>query len=69
MTRSRSRLPTGITRHVIGRRALRLNLPLAFLREERPLDEKNRDFQALIADLLKAGRVRHYEESTYLFDE
>lgn len=69
MTRTRSRLPTGITRHVIGRRALRLNLPLAFLREERPLDEKNRDFQALIADLLKAGRVRHYEESTYLFDE
>ncbi len=69
MTRTHSRLPTGITRHVIARRALRVNVPFAVLAEERPLDDKNRALQERIAVMLKAGQVRLYEESTYLFDE
>ncbi|MBI5879095.1 MAG: hypothetical protein HZB53_15720 [Chloroflexi bacterium] len=69
MARSRARLPTGITRHVIARRALRVNVPLAELGADRPLADKNRDLQERITAMLKAGQVRHYEESTYLFDE
>lgn len=69
MTRTRSRLPTGITRHIIARRALRVNVPLAVLAAEQPLEDKNRALQERIAAMLKAGQVRHYEESTYLFDE
>ena len=34
-------LPAGITRHVIPQRALRLNIPLHILQQDRPLEEKN----------------------------
>ena len=69
LTRNSAKLPTGITRHVIPKRALRVNLPLELLTADTPLDEKNRQFQELVASMLKAGRIRHYQESTYLFDE
>jgi hypothetical protein len=69
LTRNAAKLPTGITRHVIPRRALRVNLPLDALTSDIPLEDKNRDFHDLIASMLKAGRVRHYQESTYMFDE
>ena len=69
LTRNAAKLPTGITRHIIPKRALRLNMPLSILNAAEPLPEKNRALQAQIAEMLKAGRVRHYQESTYLFDE
>ena len=62
-------LPAGITRHLIPRRALRVNLPLAALGDARSLAEKN----AWLADWLKrhvaSKSVRYYQESTFLFDE
>ena len=69
LTRESAKLPTGITRHVIPRRALRVNLPLSVLNEDKPIEAKNRDLQEQIAAMLKSGRIRHYQESTYLFDE
>lgn len=62
-------LPAGITRHLIPRRALRVNLPLAALSGDRSLPEKN----AWLMDWLKrhvaSKSVRYYQESTFLFDE
>ncbi|TAN55141.1 MAG: hypothetical protein EPN19_03735 [Betaproteobacteria bacterium] len=62
-------LPAGITRHVIPRRALRINLPLTVLSGGASLPEKN----AWLADWLKqqlaSKTVRYYHESTFLFDE
>ena len=62
-------LPAGITRHLIPRRALRVNLPLAALGDARSLAEKN----LWLADWLKrhvaSKSVRYYQESTFLFDE
>ncbi len=69
LTRNDVKLPTGITRHLIPKRALRVNLPLAMLNEDKPLAEKNRDFQARIANMMRDGHIRYYQESTYLFDE
>jgi len=69
LTRNSAKLPTGITRHVIPKRALRVNLPLSLLSADTPLDDKNREFQNLVASMLKAGRIRHYQESTFMFDE
>ena len=69
LTRNSAKLPTGITRHLIPKRALRVNLPLTLLTADTPLDKKNREFQDLVASMLKAGRIRHYQESTFLFDE
>ncbi len=64
-----AKLPTGITRHIIPGRALRVNLPLEFLQGSRPLDQANAMLQKLIGERLRDHRVRFYPEATVLFDE
>ena len=63
------KLPTGITRHVIPHRALRVNLPLDVLRGSGSLEEKNAGLHDLIHARLLAHRVRVYPEPTVLFDD
>jgi len=62
-------LPAGITRHLIPRRALRINLPLTALGNDTSLAEKN----AWLLDWMRARvaskAARYYQESTFLFDE
>jgi len=64
------KLPTGITRHVIHGRALRLNVPLALLMDEkRTTEEKNDWLRNWSKQKLARREIRYYEESTFLFDE
>jgi len=63
------KLPTGITRHVIPRRALRLNTDIDFLWGDSPLAEKNRWLSEWTRHKLQSREIRYYEESTFLFDE
>jgi len=63
------KLPTGITRHVIPNRALRVNLPLELLRGAGSVEAKNAALTALIHERLLAHRVRLYPEPTVLFDD
>jgi hypothetical protein len=63
------KLPTGITRHVVESRALRVNVDVAALRERLPREAKQARLDEMIRARLTAGRVRHYAESTVLFDE
>lgn len=64
------KLPTGITRHVIHGRALRVNLPLAILMEEqRTTEQKNEWLRDWIKQKLACREIRYYQESTFLFDE
>ena len=64
------KLPTGITRHVIARRALRVNLPVSVLMDqERTTQAKNDWLSAWIKEKLARRQVRYYQESTFLFDE
>ena len=63
------RVPTGITRHIIPARALRVNIPLDILRAPRPLAEKNAWWHERIKARLSDNEIRFYQESTYLFDE
>jgi hypothetical protein len=63
------RVPTGITRHIIPARALRVNIPLDILRADLPLDEKNAWWHERIKAKLADNEIRFYQESTYLFDE
>ena len=63
------KLPTGITRHVIPNRALRVNLPLELLRGPGSVESKNATLSALIHERLLAHRVRVYREPTVLFDD
>jgi hypothetical protein len=63
-------LPPGVSRHIIQGRALRVNYPLAFLRDnETSLEAKNKHLQEWIRNKLAARSVRYYAESTYQFDE
>lgn len=66
---SGARLPAGITRHVIPQRALRLNVPLHILKQDRPVDEKNSWLLDKIKNHLINRQIRFYQEATVLFDE
>jgi len=69
LARNGAKLPTGITRHIIPRRALRINMPLDFLSSEMSLEEKNAWLHRWIRRKLQNKEVRFYEEPTFLFDE
>lgn len=64
------KLPTGITRHIIHGRALRVNVPLALLMDEkRTTEEKNEWLRKWSKEKLARREIRYYQESTFLFDE
>ena len=63
------KLPTGISRHIVPLRALRVNVDLALLRAPEPLEVKQARLDEEIRARLLAHRVRHYPEATVLFDE
>jgi len=62
-------LPRGITRHIIPERALRINIPLSVLKEDRSLADKETWMDQWWRDQLRLNAVRFYAESTFLFDE
>ncbi len=64
------KLPTGITRHIIQGRALRVNVPLSVLMDEhRTTEQKNEWLRDWIKQKLAHRQIRYYQESTFLFDE
>ncbi len=69
LARVGARLPAGITRHVIPRRALRINFPLSVLRDDWPLVEKNGYLKDWLKEKMANKEARFYQESTFLFDE
>lgn len=66
---SGGRLPSGITRHVIPGRALRVNTPLSWLAAPRHVAEKQAELEELLQRRWREHGVRYYAEPTYLFDE
>ena len=70
LARAGLRVPTGITRHIIPARALRVNVPLDLLRDPTAtLAEKNAWWHNHVKAKLADNEIRFYQESTYLFDE
>ena len=69
LVRKHQRIPAGITRHIIHGRALRVNYPLETLQADTPLKIKNQELAAWMQFRFTHRHVRHYTESTYLFDE
>jgi len=63
------KLPTGISRHIIPNRALKVNFPIEILRSRRSIAEKTLALQALVADRARRKAIRHYTEATFLYDE
>lgn len=63
------RIPSGITRIILPKRALRLNVPLDILRFEVSIEQKNFWLQNRINEQIKDKSIRFYREPTFLFDE
>jgi len=64
------KLPTGITRHMIQGRALRVNLPMSVLMDEhRTTEQKNEWLTNWTRQKLARREIRFYQEATFLFDE
>ncbi len=66
---NRSKLPMGVTRHIIPGRALRINIPLDILESDQPLAEKNAWLDGWIKEKMRERHVRYYQEPVFLFDE
>ena len=64
-----AKVPMGITRHLVGGRALGLDIPLEMFTDKQSLAEKNAWLEDLIARRLKANKVRLYQEPVFVFDE
>ena len=62
-------VPSGITRHIIPERALRINIPLDVLAADWVLAEKEAWLQRWWRERLDCNAIRFYAESTFLFDE
>jgi hypothetical protein len=69
VARSREKLPAGITRHMIPKRALRFDLPLWLLARNLSTEELNKRLVETIFNRIQEGRIRFYSESTFSFNE
>jgi len=63
------KLPAGITRHLIPKRALHLNLPLSMLRFTDSRIEVEKFLMDFINHKIHNNAIRFYSESTFFFDD
>ncbi len=63
------KLPAGITRVFLPKRALGLNVPLEIMKSELTLEDKNRWLEQYILHMVKNKTIRFYREPTFVFDE
>ena len=66
---SDTKLPAGITRHIIPGRALNVNIPLEFLQSSLTIEEKNIWLDKWLTDKIVERKVRYYHEPVFVFDE
>jgi len=69
LTHKSLKVPSGITRIILPKRALRINVPLDLLRFDVSIDQKNHWLQKRINNQIKDKSIRFYHEPTFLFDE
>jgi len=62
-------LPSGVTRVLLPKRALRFNLQLDFLRAKLTTEEKNLWLRETIQQKIADKCIRFYREPTFFFDE
>jgi len=63
------RVPSGVTRVLLPKRALRFNLQLEMLRAGLSVDEKEEWLQQTILEKVGDKSIRFYREPTFFFDE
>ncbi|MCJ7630442.1 MAG: hypothetical protein MUO50_18865, partial [Longimicrobiales bacterium] len=63
------RVPSGVTRVLLPKRALRFNIQLEMLRAGLSLEEKESWLQQTIIEKVEDKAIRFYREPTFFFDE
>ncbi|MFH1764221.1 MAG: hypothetical protein ABIF09_08525 [Gemmatimonadota bacterium] len=63
------RVPSGVTRVLLPKRALRFNIQLEMLRAGLSLEEKESWLQQTILEKVEDKAIRFYREPTFFFDE
>lgn len=63
------RVPSGVTRVLLPKRALRFNLQLEVLRSDLSLEDKEAWLQQAIREKVADKAIRFYREPTFFFDE
>lgn len=69
IVRAGRRLPAGVTRIILPKRALGINMRLEFLELPIAVEHKNRCLQDVIHRKVMERSIRFYEEPTFRFDE
>ena len=69
LARRNRRLPSGITRVLLPKRALRINLQFQILLADLSVEEKETWLQQNIRERVAAKAIRFYREPTFVFDE
>lgn len=64
-----TKLPMGVTRHIIPGRVLHINIPLGILERDQPLETKNAWLDNWMKEKMAERHVRYYQEPVFLFDE
>ncbi len=64
-----TKLPMGITRHIIPGRVLHISIPLGILERDEPLETKNAWLDNWMKEKMVERHVRYYQEPVFLFDE
>lgn len=63
------KLPAGVTRVFLPKRALGVNIPLEFLKSGLTVDEQNHWLEETILHKVRDKSIRFYREPTFVFDE
>lgn len=63
------KIPSGITRIILPKRALQININLEYLRANTSLQEKNEWLSGELDKMTKNKQIRFYREPTFVLDE
>lgn len=63
------RVPSGITRHVVAGRVLRIDFPMAVLKNSKSISWKNEQLSNHIKQKLENNKIRYYNEPVYIFND
>lgn len=64
-----AKLPMGVSRHLIGGRAIGVNIPLERLESDESVEAKNVWLQKWLMEKIHERKVRFYQEPVFVFDE
>ncbi|MDZ7337428.1 MAG: hypothetical protein ONB30_02675 [candidate division KSB1 bacterium] len=69
LTTNNVKVPSGITRVLVPKRALFFNLPLGVLAGDKSTAELNQWLQEHLTEKIRSKSIRFYQEPTFIFDE